>query len=68
MRMKVLVTVYHFENSVLSPLTHPAMHPARPVAPVTCHYYSSLIGPLDVDLSRMCAVYLPAYSSLNPLV
>lgn len=25
---------------------------ARPVAPVTCHYYSSLIGPLDVDLSR----------------
>jgi transcriptional regulatory protein LEU3 len=25
---------------------------ARPVAPVTCHYYSSLIGPLYVDLSR----------------
>ncbi|GJE87173.1 Zn(II)2Cys6 transcription factor [Phanerochaete sordida] len=24
---------------------------ARPPAPETCHYYSSLIGPLDIDLS-----------------
>ncbi|KIP09516.1 hypothetical protein PHLGIDRAFT_317160 [Phlebiopsis gigantea 11061_1 CR5-6] len=36
---------------------------ARPVRPVTCHYYSSLIGPLNIDLSPTS----PHYSKM-PLI